>query len=322
MKNMEVWRFVRDKLAAGSAVMLLAVVESRGASPGKAGFKLAVASDGSRSGTIGGGVMELNWVEESRSKLGEGKVSGKARTLFHSRRADREQSGLICSGSQTIVRKLLTGEDLVAVERILRAFANRQYGRLRLTPTEFSFTAGERGNTDNNFSLLAEHAWLYEENAGVLDTVYVVGSGHVGLALCRVLATLDFRVVVIDERENVETFTTNVFAHDRIHAPYEALETLVAGNGREYAAVVTTAYISDERALRILLKKNMPYIGMMGSAAKTKQIFDDLKAEGAAHDDLQRIRTPIGLPINSHTPEEIAVSIAAEIIHVRNSRNS
>jgi xanthine dehydrogenase accessory factor len=318
MKKSDVWEFILQHVSNQTAVILLSVVASHGASPGRAGFKLAIAADGTHCGTIGGGVMEVNWMDESLQLLAGNSPKPHVRTIFHSKETQHEPSGLICSGSQTMLRMPLHAGDRDTIERIVRLFDKRQYGLLRMTPRGLALLTGEKNPKDIVFALTNERDWLYEENIGVLDTVYIVGSGHVGLALSRVMTTLDFRVVVVDDRTDVATFVQNCFAHEKIAANYSALESIVAGNEREYAAVVTTAYKSDEEALRVLLKKNVRYIGLMGSAAKTKQIFDDLRKEGIAGSDLHRIHTPIGLSIASHTPEEIAVSIAAEIIQVKN----
>ncbi len=298
--------------------MLLAVVESHGASPGKAGFKMAVAASGERHGTIGGGVMEVNWVEQSLQMLSKQSHVSSVRKLFHSKETMYEPSGLICSGSQTILLKPLYPDSESIVDEIVRTFDENAVGGLRISSQGLWFQPGQQYPTDRRFMYNAEHDWAYEENVGVLDTIYIVGSGHVGLALSRVMATLDFRVIVIDDRHDLETFVHNTFAHKTIFSAYKAIGNYISGNSHEYVAVVTTAYKSDAAALKAIIGKNLQYIGLMGSAAKTKQIGDELRMAGISEDLFRRVHTPIGLPIGSHTPEEIAISIAAEIIKKRN----
>lgn len=299
-------------------VMLMTVVESHGASPGKAGFAMAVAANGERCGTIGGGAMEVKWVGQSLTLLAEESRTPIVRKLFHSRETTQESSGLICAGSQTILLKPLYPDSLKTVAEIANTFVEHLFGMLRITPDEFGIKHELRNGEDTSFTYNAAHDWIFEQNVGVLDTVYVIGSGHVGLALSRIMSTLDFRVVVIDDRADAATFVDNCFAHQRIHSSYDEIGKFLCGNERKYVAIVTTAYKCDEAALKAIISLNAKYIGLMGSAAKTKQIFEDLKNDGFTEDQLKRIHTPIGIPIESETPEEIAVSIAAEIIMVKN----
>lgn len=315
----EVCDFIYDHLRKHEPVTLVAVVESHGASPGRAGFAMAVTASGKHMGTIGGGVMEMQWTERATALAQATQPCATiVKRLFHSRDTQFEPSGLICSGWQTLLLKRLDEDVVPVVESIRETFHRHDCGRLRMTPSEFSFTPNERGLKDSTFTYTDEQHWLYEQAVGVLDTAYVVGSGHVGLALCRVLATLDFRVVVFDDRPIVDTFVNNVFAHQKIICDYGAVGGWITGNEHEYVAVVTAGYKSDEAALRSLMNKNVKYIGLMGSPAKTMQIFNDLRAEGIGEELLKRIHTPIGLPIASHTPAEIAVSIAAEMIRLKN----
>ena len=318
MKKDRIWQFIADRLRRHVPIALLAVVESEGASPGKAGFKMAVAANGERYGTIGGGVMEVNWVEKSVELLSLPEHTGFVKKLFHSKETKHEPSGLICSGWQTILFRTLRSDSLSIVEEIAETLRTNRTGRLTISSNAISFHPNQKMETDFTFTYKDEHNWMYEEHVGILDTVYIVGSGHVGLALSHIMATLDFNVVVIDDRPDVETFVTNTFALTKLSAPYSTLGDIVEGTDREYVAIVTTAYKTDEAALKAIIHKNVRYVGLMGSEAKASQIFRDLKSEGIAEERFSRIHTPIGIPIASHTPEEIAISIAAEIIKHKN----
>ncbi|MBX2989673.1 MAG: XdhC family protein [Bacteroidetes bacterium] len=318
MREKEFWTFVSTYLSNHIPAMLLIVVESHGSSPGRAGFKMVVVANGDRRGTIGGGVMELALIEESQRRLAAGNTTPTVRQLFHSKETTHESSGLICSGSQTILLKPLSSGNLGAVSEIVRTFEKHDCANLTVTPLEFTCHSKRRRGPDSVFSFANEKQWQYDENIGILDTVFIVGSGHVGLALSRIMVTLDFRVVIIDDRADAPTFASNNYAHEKVHCRYDQIGSLISGTGREYVAVVTTAYKSDEAALKSILVKNVQYVGLMGSAAKTRHILEDLISEGISEAQLRRIRNPIGIPIESHTPEEIAISIAAEIIKTKN----
>jgi xanthine dehydrogenase accessory factor len=94
---------------------------------------------------------------------------------------------------------------------------------------------------------------------------------------------------------------------------------MVPAGLESFVVVMTLGYASDEIAIRSLVDKEFKYFGVLGSKAKMAVLLKALKEQGFPPDNLSRIHTPIGLPINSHTPEEIAVSISAEIISVKNA---
>ena len=99
---------------------------------------------------------------------------------------------------------------------------------------------------------------------------------------------------------------------------YSQLNELIQPGFNHYVVIMTFGYRTDDTALRAILNKNFRYLGLLGSGHKIQKMFDDYRKEGIAEAILQRIHAPIGLSIKSQTPEEIAVSIAAEIIKVKN----
>src|SRR3954463_11531438 len=99
---MDVWRFISAKLNEGINIQLMYVLESEGSSPGRRGFKMAVAADGDFEGTIGGGIMEHKLVEKARAMLSERVNSISLVRQYHDKEHAKDQSGMICSGSQLI----------------------------------------------------------------------------------------------------------------------------------------------------------------------------------------------------------------------------
>lgn len=262
--------------------------------------------------------MEVRWIDRTLQMLRDRSLMQSVHHLHHSAETVHEPSGLICSGSQVLIVYPMREEQVSVVEEIVAAFDRHDKLGLRITPAGMETGMIAQFSAEPAFHFSGQDDWRYEEQTGVLDTVYVVGSGHVGLALCKVLSTLDIHVIAIDDRPEVDTFVGNTFAHRKISMPYSRLDEIVSGTEREYIVIVTTAYKSDGAALKAVASKSVRYVGLMGSEAKTAQIFSDLKREGVSGSFLDRVRSPIGLPIHSHTPEEIAVSIAAEIIKERN----
>ncbi len=307
--------------------MLFVVVASEKGSPGNAGFKMAVTLGDDESGgepllagTIGGGIMERNLISEALAALHAQTTVRSIRKLHHYNREGYAPSGLICAGSQTIVTISLASADISAVERIFYAFEQRTPLLMRLSPQGLMARTGLQNAERFRLDFSTNEAWNYEENCGQQDVVFIVGGGHVGTALSRQMAMLDFHVVVFDDRTNVPAMRTNAYAHELLTVPYTALGNYVQEGNSSYVVIVTTSYPSDVQALVALASKNVCFIGLMGSAAKIKRIFAEAEAAGISREQLARVHAPVGVQVNSDTPEEIAVSIAAEIIGVKNTR--
>jgi xanthine dehydrogenase accessory factor len=131
---------------------------------------------------------------------------------------------------------------------------------------------------------------------------------------------MDFHVSIFDDRPDLNTILKNDFADEiRIIESYESTAEHIPSSTSAYVVVMTLGYKSDAKVIRSLIDKDFKYFGVLGSKSKMATLMKELSAEGLSRERLNQIHTPIGLPINSHTPEEIAVSIAAEIISVKNS---
>ncbi|MCA1638246.1 MAG: XdhC family protein, partial [Acidobacteria bacterium] len=145
--------------------------------------------------------------------------------------------------------------------------------------------------------------------------------GHCALALSELVSKMDFHISLFDDRPNLNTLAKNEFIHKkRIIESYEKIDEFVSSGANTYVVVMTVGYKTDEIVIRKLLDKNFKYFGVLGSRAKMATLLKNLRKEGFAAERLDKIHTPIGLKINSQTPEEIAISIAAEIIAVKNAK--
>jgi xanthine dehydrogenase accessory factor len=147
--------------------------------------------------------------------------------------------------------------------------------------------------------------------------LYIFGAGHVSASLCQVAASSGFDVIVTDDRSSYaskERFpsATEVHALDFD----EAMQKLDP-NESSSIVIVTRGHRDDMRILRWAVQTRARYVGMIGSKRKVIKIFETLREEGLAADLFDRVHAPIGLDIGAVTPEEIAVSITAELIAVR-----
>lgn len=148
-------------------------------------------------------------------------------------------------------------------------------------------------------------------------TVLVLGCGHVGVAVAHLAKWLGFRVVVTDDRE--ELCTPQHIPDADLFLPGQVSTVLAQTtlDDRTYVVGVTRGYPFDVAALPILLESQVPYIGMIGSRRRWATTVKELQATGVEKEALQRIYSPIGLYLGAETPEEIAVSIMAQIIMLR-----
>ncbi len=299
--------------------MLLQVLDSWGSSPGRQGFRMVVCADGRMAGSIGGGIMEHKLVELARHRLEEGNAKSFWKKQIHNKNAAKDQSGMICSGEQTMAFRMLEDLDLPQIDAILTSIT--QGRRIRIYLSNDEFDVGDSTDTEQITYALAEgedSVWDYWENLGLKDTLYIIGGGHVGLAFSKLMAMLDFNLVLIDDRPGLNTFEGNEWAHRKLTAEYSELRDLIPEGPNTYIAIMTFGYRPDKVALQSLLGREYAYLGLMGSEAKIAQMWKELREEGVSEAELARVHSPIGLPINSRTPEEIAVSIAAQIIQIRN----
>jgi len=161
---------------------------------------------------------------------------------------------------------------------------------------------------------------VYIEPIEPSPELYIIGAGHVGLHLARLAHEVGFRVHVVDDREkfaNRERFPT---------AAEVVTDDIPAWIGRTslpphaYVVIVTRGHTNDLEALRALAPRDLRYLGLIGSRAKVARIYDALTADAMPADVLKRVHAPIGLDIGAVTPQEIAVSILAELIAVKHGK--
>ena len=152
--------------------------------------------------------------------------------------------------------------------------------------------------------------------------VYIFGAGHVGHSLARMAHETGFRVHIMDDREK---FASADRFPDGVQAIVADIPEWLATNAlpsTAYAVIVTRGHRHDLEALRALAPRALRYLGLIGSRAKVKRVYDALIAEGIDRETLRSVHAPIGLDIGAITPQEIAVSILAELIAVKHGRLS
>ena len=183
-------------------------------------------------------------------------------------------------------------------------------------PRTFSFHLNQRPNEDVGL-VCGGSLQVFIEPVIPSPQLYIFGAGHVGLNVHRFATLAGFETIIVDDRDlyaNRERFPD---AHE-VHSGEmdQLLSTLAPGNG-SYIVIVTRGHVHDLSVLRRALDTPARYIGLIGSARKILEIYKQLEAEGYSKARFEQVFAPIGLDIGAVTPEEIAVSIVAELIAVR-----
>lgn len=153
-----------------------------------------------------------------------------------------------------------------------------------------------------------------------VSTLLILGGGHIGQKLCPMGKLLDFRVVVLDSRADILTADHFPDADELVVGHPAETASLVRLDERTQIVIVTHGHLHDKDALRAVLDSPAPYIGMIGSRAKVRTVFDELLAEGVSPEALARVHSPVGLDLGGQTPGEISLAILAEIVAFRHGR--
>ena len=313
----EFWLEVQRRVVGGDPLAVLCVVESIGSSPGRAGFKMCTPWGSASFGSIGGGIMEKKLMDLSYDMMNQGATTPVLKRQVHQAELGKDRSGMICSGEQTVAFYFLYDERAIhLVSDILAAFDDQEQ------PLELEFgsngirivAAGER-------RALNEGEWCYYEAVRAQPRIAIVGAGHVSLALSRQMDLLGFHVTVFDDRQGLNTWHANTYAQERKQVDYAEMGSHLPADPELHVVIASVGYRTDEIILRQLVRNRYKYIGMLGSTEKVRVMFEALRRDGYSAEELTRVHAPIGLPINSRTPEEIAVSIAAEIIRLKDGTN-
>ena len=150
-------------------------------------------------------------------------------------------------------------------------------------------------------------------------TVYIFGGGHIALPLAKMVKIAGFKIVVIDDRPEYANPQRFPEAERTLVTDFAQAFSKLKADKSSYIVIVTHGHRGDEAVLGGAIATQAKYIGMIGSKTKNTAVFSHLLAKGASQEKLDQVHAPIGLSIHAQTPEEIAVSILAEIIQVKRS---
>ena len=317
--QLDTWHFIAKCLQQHMSVMLLYVVESLGSSPGRAGFCMAVSINGTTHGSIGGGIMEHKFVEMARARLLAGNHLCTLHRQVHNKTETDNQSGMICSGEQTNSIYAVKPTDLEVIQKLLNIISNKRECFLGISPVGINVME-EIEEAGEGLNLVNSETWNYLERISQQNHLIIIGGGHCALALSRQMKLLNFTIILYEERSQLPTLIANKYVDKKIVVEsYSDLEHVIPSDVNACLVVMTVGYRTDDLALRALKEKSFQYIGVLGSRKKIETMINLFRADNFSETWISSLHAPAGIPINSHTPEEIAISIAAEIISLKNT---
>ena len=311
------------RLRKGEALVWCVILQARGSTPRDAGTLMAVFADGSICGTVGGGKLEQQAIALAREP-----GLSPVRRSFDLDQGRSRKDGMVCGGSVSLGFLPFSPGALPEMEAALEALSKpgdrwlelRAFpeGSAGLSVLEVPGIHENRPRPDSSprFQPGEDGAWRMTLPLSRDYRVYIFGAGHVSAALAPLLLRLDFPVTVYDPRP--ELAAPQRFSGAQVLCgDFEEIAQRLRLGPRDYAVVMTPEHAMDFTVLRQLLTTEARYIGCIGSRRKTAYVNQLLTEAGFSQSDIQRIHAPIGLPIGARTPEEIAVSIAAQLIQNR-----
>ena len=307
----ELFEQILHALERGENVVLCSILASSGSAPRGAGAKMAVFPDGTALGTIGGGAVERIAQQQALELFRTGASYCQAFCLAPNQVND---IGMICGGTVMVYFRFFdhcSPQDAALVRAILELLQSGQDAWLvsRMEPgkiTALGSAVYQKGEPS-----------YYVEPISRAGRVYIFGGGHVGRALVPVLANVGFRVTVFDNREDFARQENYPAAEQVIFGDYYHIEEKVHITPRDYVVIMTPGHQADREVLLQAMKTPACYVGCIGSRHKIASTNQYLMDNGVEEAELSRIHAPIGITIFAETPEEIAISIAAELIRCR-----
>ncbi len=182
-------------------------------------------------------------------------------------------------------------------------------------PRKMTFNLNHEASYDNGL-ICGGTLEVFVEPILPQPVLYIFGGGHVSIALAKAAHATGFGIGVIDDREAFANVTRFPMAHE-IYTTYEEAFEKLKPNASSYIVIVTRGHRDDLRCLRWAAASEARYVGMIGSKRKVLSVYKALEKEGIALENFERVHAPVGLDIGALTPEEIAISITAELIAVR-----
>ncbi len=338
-----------NQVDSGNPCVLATVVRTKGSTPQKSGAMLLVRQDGTAVGTLGGGCVEGDiWFAAQEILRNQGGPEFKDYYLNEDIAA---RDGLVCGGTMyfylepfrepddfsDIGHELLgayDGAEPAALATVVRSDGDTaELGAKLLLRSDGSVAGGIGTSALDELALevasrvaavganeavsIDDKTELFVEGFTTPPTLVMVGGGHVGKATADLAHRLGYRVYIVDDRPDFSNPERFPYAEETIVTPYTDWATHLDINVNSFVVVATRGHWFDDVALESALTSRARYVGLLGSRRKTLMIYQRLLQDGIPRERLAEVKSPIGLDIGALEPEELAVSIMAEVIMAR-----
>ncbi|MDO5716196.1 MAG: XdhC family protein [Tissierellia bacterium] len=303
-------RKTKELLNRREPFVLVVVTEKKGSAPRDAGAAMIVTKNGLFEGTVGGGAIEYHCIERAKELLREEKSDRAHYTLSKDSAKD---IGMICGGENRVLFQYFSPKE----GEMLRNFSDDHVAMALFLDgtTPLLVSAGDALLHRNSYNRVVRDGYreVFLWDLRKPPKAFVFGGGHVSRAVVPLLHFLNFRVHVLENRPEFLLEEDLPLAEERMLVEYDNLPKLPMGS-EDYVIILTRGHESDGQVLRQCFSYDPTYIGMIGSKRKSGALFRALREEGVSEEQIEKVHTPVGLDIGAETPEEIAVSIVAEII--------
>jgi xanthine dehydrogenase accessory factor len=338
-----IYEEIAEFIASGETVATATVVRTQGSTPREVGAKMVVRPSGEMVGTIGGGCGEAAVYQVAMSAIGDGVRQTMHLDLTDDVTLDTE---MVCGGLMSVFIDVWDERDLELLEAVSQGF--EENGKVAIATPISATQARPRmlilpgGHTVGVFAERKLDAWVTSQGLEALTqgasrtvtdpykglevffevqipppTLIIAGGGHIAVPLATLGTMIGFRVVVVDDRPDFANRERFPEADEVLAADFGETLSTYPIDDQTYIAIMTRGHSHDMECLLQVIESPAAYIGMIGSRRRVRGVFDLMKAEGSSNKALARVRAPIGLDIGARTPEEIALSVMAQVVKAR-----
>ena len=331
MKN-TIYDIIEEYIENDKTGSIATVISREGSAPRDAGAKMFVGEDGQTYETIGGGNLEFKVQKQAMTTMNTDEPQF-VRVKMDSKEVASD--GMICGGEVEVFLEPIQKKHLELYRKLEQMEKNGKKGILitnlngklekTLVDEDMTITGDDIKIWDTNSffqnNINKIHPQTVEDN--LIETIhpspllYIFGAGHISQFIAPLANTIGFQVVIIDDRSEFANKERFPDAHELIVKDFQEVFNQLKFSGEEFVVIVTRGHQYDRDVLEESLKRKTKYLGMIGSKMKVKMILEQMRKLGYDEEKVDNVYSPIGLSINADTPQEIAVSITAELIKVR-----
>lgn len=332
---MNIYETIEQYLTEGKNGILATVIYRAGSAPRDVGAKMLVGGDGKCFGTVGGGRLEADACTEAMNIMNKGEPKILNIRMDSNAVAD---DGMLCGGNVDILLEPILKKYAGVYKKIgemlredERGFVVTKFGSGVFSKTLIEEDLALTGDTLPEKEMEGLRNFLNEKRPYMsegmvieplqsLSVLYVFGAGHVSQFLAGIARIVDFHVVVIDDRKEFANRERFPDAAEVIVEDFHNVFDRLSFTGKEYVTIITRGHQYDAYVLEEVLRRKTRYVGMIGSRRKVRIILEHMQKSGFDEETVANVHAPIGLSIHAETPQEIAVSIVAELITIRGTK--